>query len=262
MGMTTGKVTGTVENGVARLVIDDQPARNAIGLPMVEQALDALDVILPDARVLVVSGAGGHFCAGANLAVDPNVDPREMDGGGPLLSHYNPLIRAIAQCPVPVITSVRGAAAGFGASLALGGDIILAEEKAFFAMTFRALGIVPDGGAAWILAKAVGRVRAMELMLLGEPIFAPQALAWGMITRVHAADELEAATEAMAAALATGPTFALARIRRMAWLASESSFEEELALEVDYQRECVRSDDLLEGLTAFHEKRPPQFRGR
>lgn len=261
--MSEGKVTGVVKDGIARLTIDDPERRNAIGEPMVEQALVALDAMLPEARVLVIAGAGDHFCSGANLSFDPTVDLGQIDGGQALLALYNPLIRRIAECPVPVITSVRGAAAGFGASLALAGDLILAEEKAFFALTFRALGIVPDGGAAWMLVKAAGRVRAMELMMLGERLPAAKALEWGLITRVYQGGEaLGEATEKLAAELAQGPTVALGRIRRMAWLAAETGLEEELALEVDYQRECVRSADVLEGLAAFREKRPPRFHGR
>lgn len=260
--MDDGRVIGAVKDGIARLTIDDPARRNAISEAMVEQALTVLDHILPEARVLVIAGKGGAFCSGANLAFDPDMDVSQIDGGAPLLALYNPLIRRIAECPVPVITSVRGAAAGFGASLAMAGDIILAEEKAFFALTFRALGIVPDGGAAWMLVKAIGRVRAMELMMLGERLPAAKALEWGLVTRVFAGDALEEATERLARELAAGPTFALRRIRRMGWLAAESSFEAELALEADYQRECVRSPDLLEGLAAFREKRAPTFSGR
>lgn len=261
--MGEGKVTGEVRDGVLRLMIDDPARRNALGEPMAEQAIHLLDTLLPEARVLVIAGAGEHFCSGANLAFDPGVDIGQVDGGAALLALYDPLMRRIAECPVPVITSVRGAAAGFGASLALAGDLILAEEKAFFALTFRSLGIVPDGGAAWLLAKAVGRVRAMEMMLLGERLPAFKALEWGLITRVYPnGDTLAHATDTYAAELAEGPTFALGRIRRMAWLGAEQGFDEALRLEVDYQRECVRSEDVREGLAAFREKRTPRFRGR
>ena len=260
--MSEGKVTGTVRDGIARLTIDDPARRNALAEPMAQQALDALDAILPEARVLVIQGAGDHFCSGANISFDPDMDINQVDGGAALLAVYGPLMRRIAECPVPVITCVRGAAAGFGASLALGGDLILCEEKAFFALTFRALGIVPDGGAAWLLAKAVGRVRAMEMMLLGERLPAAKALEWGLVTRVYQGDALTEATEKLAAELAKGPTVALRRIRRMAWLGAEQGFDEALALEVEYQRECVRSEDVREGLASFREKRAPVFKGR
>lgn len=260
--MSEGKVSGTVAGGIARLVIDDPARRNALGEPMAHQAMALLDALLPRARVLVIEGAGDHFCSGANLSFEPGHDINKVDGGAALLAVYGPLMRRIAECPVPVITCVRGAAAGFGASLALAGDLILCEEKAFFALTFRALGIVPDGGVAWLLAKAVGRVRAMEMMLLGERLPAAKALEWGLVTRVCQGDALAAATDRLAAELAQEPTIALGRIRRMAWLGAEQSFDEALALEVDYQRECVRSEDVREGLAAFIEKRRPVFKGR
>jgi enoyl-CoA hydratase/carnithine racemase len=260
--MSEGKVIGEVKDGIARLVIHDPTRRNALGEPMAHQAMAALDAILPQARVLVIEGAGDHFCSGANLSFDPGVDINKVDGGAALLAAYGPLMRRVAECPVPVITCVRGAAAGFGASLALAGDLILCEEKAFFALTFRALGIVPDGGVAWLLAKTVGRVRAMEMMLLGERLPAAKALEWGLVTRVYQSEALTQATERLAAELAQGPTFALGRIRRMAWLGAEQGFDEALALEVEYQRECVRSEDVREGLASFLEKRPPVFKGR
>ncbi len=261
--MSEGRVTGEVKDGIARLTIDDPARRNAITDNMVDQAFAALDAILPEARVLVISGRGEAFCSGANLSFNPDLDVSQMDGGAPLISHYHPLIQRIAECPVPVITSIRGAAAGYGASLALAGDIILAEEKAFFALTFRALGLVPDGGVGWMLVKAVGRVRAMELMLLGERLPATKAHEWGLITRVYqGGDALDEATEKFARELGAGPTFALGRIRRMGWLASEIGLEAELTLEADYQRECTRSADVLEGIAAFQEKRPPKFTGR
>jgi enoyl-CoA hydratase/carnithine racemase len=260
--MSEGKVIGEVKDGIARLVIDDPTRRNALGEAMAHQAMAALDAILPQARVLVIEGAGDHFCSGANLSFDPGVDINKVDGGAALLAAYGPLMRRVAECPVPVITCVRGAAAGFGASLALAGDLILCEEKAFFALTFRALGIVPDGGVAWLLAKTVGRVRAMEMMLLGERLPAAKALEWGLVTRVYQSEALTQATEKLAAELAQGPTFALGRIRRMAWLGAEQGFDEALALEVEYQRECVRSEDVREGLASFLEKRPPVFKGR
>ena len=105
-------------------------------------------------------------------------------------------------------------------------------------------------------------MRAMEMMLLGERLPAAKALQWGLVTRVYQGDALTEATEKLATELAKGPTVALRRIRRMAWLGAEQGFDEALALEVEYQRECVRSEDVREGLASFREKRAPVFKGR
>ena len=253
---------GEVTDGVGQLTLNDPARLNALSMDMVEQALAALDRIEPEARVLVVKGAGKGFCSGANLAGGAGAGEDDVDGGAPLISHFNPFIRRMRQSKVPVITAVRGAAAGFGASLAMSGDLIIASDNAFFLQAFRNIGLVPDGGSASFLVRAIGRVRAAELMLLGERLPAAKALEWGLITRVVPDAELDQTVDQLARNLANGPTVALGRIRQMSWAAAEGDFEDELALEVEYQRECVKTADHKEGVAAFLEKRPAVFTGQ
>ena len=246
--------------GVARLTWDNVEQANALSLGMIEEALAGLDRIIPSARVLVITGAGRSFCAGGTIAPESR-DVDEIDGGAALLTHFNPLIRRIVELPIPVITAVRGAAAGFGAPLALAGDLIIASETAFFAYTFRNIALVPDGGGASMLVRTIGRVRAVELMMTGRRIPARQACDWGLVTKVVPDTDLEARVAALATELANGPTLALGAIRRMAWAAAEAELEAMFAIEVEAQRSCVRSADHREGVAAFMEKRPALFRG-
>jgi 2-(1,2-epoxy-1,2-dihydrophenyl)acetyl-CoA isomerase len=164
--------------------------------------------------------------------------------------------------PMPFITAVNGAAAGIGCSFALAGDIVLASEKAFFLQAFRQVGLVPDGGAAYLLTRAAGRVRAMEMMLLGERIPAQKALEWGLVNRVLPSAELEAGALALARDLAAGPTKGLAAIRALCWDALETDYKSQLERERVLQREAGLTADHREGVRAFFEKRPPRFEGR
>jgi 2-(1,2-epoxy-1,2-dihydrophenyl)acetyl-CoA isomerase len=161
-----------------------------------------------------------------------------------------------------VISAVRGVAAGVGASVALSCDMIVAGESAYFLQAFRRIGLVPDGGSAFLLAQSVGRVRAMELMLLGEKLPAPTALAWGLINRVVPDADVEAEAAGIAAGLAAGPTRALGLIRKSAWAALSSTLESQLALEADFQGDAASTQDHAEGVAAFLEKRPARFVGK
>lgn len=253
-------VTVNIERGIAAITLNDPDRVNALSPAMITQFIAALDRADAEARVIILSGAGRGFCAGANLA-DEAAEPGD-DGGAVLENYYNPMVRRIRDLHIPLVTKVHGAAAGVGAVLAWMGDIIVAAESAFFLQPFHRIGLVPDAGAPYVLVKAVGRVRAVELMLLGEKLPATRAKEWGLVTRVVKDDELDAAVADVVDSLASGATFALGNIRRMAWLAAEISFEEELALERGLQRETTVTQDFREGLLAFQEKRKPNFTGR
>jgi 2-(1,2-epoxy-1,2-dihydrophenyl)acetyl-CoA isomerase len=163
---------------------------------------------------------------------------------------------------VPLISAVRGAAAGVGASIALSADIIVAGQGAYFLQAFRRIGLVPDGGSTFLLTRAIGRVRAMEMMLLAERIPAPKAMEWGLITRLVADDAVETEALRLAAELAAGPTVAIGLIRKAAWAAAETGgFQDALNTERNLQRKCGSTADFREGVNAFLEKRTAQFKG-
>ena len=210
----------------------------------------------------MLTGEGNAFCSGANLADASGmvVDPMR-DVGKMLDAYFNPIIVMLKSMEQPVVTAVRGAAAGVGAGIAMAGDIIVCGEGGFFLQAFRHVGLAPDGGSSWLLSRAVGRVRAMEMMLLGERLYGPRALEWGLVTRVVADDEVEATAMTMARDLAAGPR-SLGIIKRVAWAAADASLEEALIGERMGQREACRSEDFVEGVTAFAAKRKPDFKGR
>ncbi|HBT5634290.1 TPA: 2-(1,2-epoxy-1,2-dihydrophenyl)acetyl-CoA isomerase, partial [Klebsiella pneumoniae] len=211
----------------------------------------------------LITGAGRGFCAGQDLN-DRNVDPSgpPPDLGMSVERFYNPLVRRLAALPKPVICAVNGVAAGAGATLALGCDIVLAARSAKFVMAFSKLGLVPDCGGSWFLPRVAGRARAMGLALLGDSLSAEQAAQWGIIWQLVDDSELADTSLQLARHLAAQPTFGLGLIKK-ALLASETnSLDAQLDLERDYQRLAGRSDDYREGVSAFLAKRPPQFSGK
>ena len=157
---------------------------------------------------------------------------------------------------------MNGPAAGVGCSLALAGDIVLCAESAYFLQAFRRIGLVPDGGSTWLLARTIGRVRAMEMALFGDKVPADKALEWGMVNRIVADDALMSTAMEMAEKLATGPTIALSLARDLIWKDCESDFDEAIYDERIAQRTAGRTDDFKEGVSAFLQKRPAEFKGK
>jgi 2-(1,2-epoxy-1,2-dihydrophenyl)acetyl-CoA isomerase len=163
---------------------------------------------------------------------------------------------------IPWISAVRGAAAGVGCSIALSADLIIANRSAYFLQAFRRIGLIPDGGSAFVISRGAGRVRAMEMMLLGDKLPATTALEWGLINRCVDEDRFDDEVETIAAKLASGPTHSLALTRKSAWAAIEGDYAASLALERQYQTEAGNTEDFIEGVKAFREKRPARFVGR
>ncbi|KQM17437.1 enoyl-CoA hydratase-related protein [Novosphingobium sp. Leaf2] len=251
----------SLEGGVARISLNDPATMNGVTEPMGLEMADALDRAARDARAVLLTGEGKAFCSGANLAAAQDLLPDPMrDVGGQLDRAFNPVIMAIKRMEQPVVTAIRGAAAGFGAGLAAAGDIVVMSENAYFFCAFCHVGLVPDGGATYLLAQAVGRVRATQMMLLGEKIDAATALSWGLATKVVPDEALDAEAMAIATRLASGPR-SLGLIKRMAWDALDSSLETALQSERMAQREAGRTQDFVEGVNAFIEKRRPAFKG-
>ncbi|MDB5972307.1 MAG: 2-(1,2-epoxy,2-dihydrophenyl)acetyl-CoA isomerase [Hydrocarboniphaga sp.] len=254
-----------VENvdGVGIIRLNEPATLNAVTIEMVEELDRALDQLSRSTRALILTGSGRAFCAGANISGGVSIESDDglPDAGAVLESHINPLMSKLRNLPIPWISAVRGAAAGVGCSFALAADLIVAGEGAYFLQAFCRIGLVPDGGSSFLLTRAIGRPRAMEMMMLGERMPAAKALEWGLVNRVVADDEVETAAMHIARSLANGPTRSLGLIREAAWTAAESGWEQTLASERRLQRAAGRTGDHQEGINAFLEKRPARFTG-
>ena len=252
-----------LRDNIAYIRLNQPKTLNALSGEMAKEIMLALNKGVKESRVIVFSGNGRGFCSGANLSGGGNInlDDPDRDMGIRLEQIYNPMLLKLRDLPIPFITSVRGPAVGFGCGLALMGDIIITSKTAFFLQSFCNIGLVPDGAAPYLLTRAIGRVKAMELMLLGDRYPAENAYADGLVTRLVDDEDLEKATDEIALKLASGPPLSLRYIRQMTWAALDSSFAEELAREREAQRAAGRSDDFIEGVSSFREKRKANFKG-
>jgi len=225
---------------------------------------DALDKVQADktVRVLVLTGAGRGFCAGQDLndrAVEPGA--KGVDLGESVVKYYAPLVTTLRTLPMPVICAVNGVAAGAGANLALACDIVLAAKSASFIEAFCKLGLIPDTGGTWVLPRLLGPARAMGLALLGEKLTAEKAEQWGLIWRCVEDDALMTEAMAMATHFAGAPTKGLAYTKRAMLASWTNTLDEQLKLEAQMMRELGYSQDYREGVSAFIEKRQPNFKG-
>jgi 2-(1,2-epoxy-1,2-dihydrophenyl)acetyl-CoA isomerase len=253
-----------VRQGIARLTLNRPDKLNSFTVAMHEEIRTALEQIKADrsVRVLVLTGAGRAFCAGQDLA-DESVAPGvgKVDLGAAIDKYYGPLVLALRALPLPVICAVNGVAAGAGANLPLACDIVLAARSASFIEAFCKLGLIPDTGGTYFLPRALGTARAMGLALLGDRLSAEQAANWGLIWKCVDDDQLAAETEALAQHFAQAPTIGLARIKQALYASAANTLEQQLDLERNLMRELGMTHDYREGVAAFTERRPPQFRG-
>lgn len=254
----SGKILIETHDRVVLLRLNTPTTMNSFSPDMAAEMMALVNSLQNTARAIVLAGSERAFCSGAALN-EGKADPNGVDAGKSLESHYNPLFLALRGLNIPLVTAVRGAAAGVGASLALVGDLIVAGKSAYFLQAFGRIGLVPDGGSPWLLARSAGRARAMEMILLAEKLPAEKAYEWGMVTRVVEDAQVEVEALALAHRLAKGPRLAIAHARQLVWSATENSFAEELVLERRLQRECGLNPDFAEGVKAFLEKRPAAF---
>ena len=252
-----------LENDVALITMSDPATLNAIAIDMTEELTAFFDRATKEARCVVLTGEGRAFSSGANLGAGvPPVDANgQPDLGASLETAFNPFVSMLRDLPIPFVTAVNGAAAGIGCSFALLGDLIIAGESAYFLQAFRRIGLVPDGSATYHLPRMIGRARAMEMMFLGERVPARQAHEWGLINRCVPDDQLIPTAKALATELARGPTLTLGSIRRLAWSSLDNTWEAQLQAERQAQRLAGRTGDFREGVRAFFQKRPPNFKG-
>ena len=253
-----------VDGNVGVLTLNHPEVMNAISPEMLGglmRAMDAVEDPKNGLRCLVMTGEGRGFCTGANLHRRDDNSGARPDAGSALETMYHPFLRRLRNLPMPFVTAVNGPAAGVGMSFALMGDLVLCAKSSYFLQAFCRIGLVPDGGSTWILPRLVGKARAMELSLLGEKLSAETALQWGLVNRVFDDETLMAEARKLAAGLANGPTKALGMMRQLYWESTDNTYEEQLNLERQLQRTAGNGDDFKEGVRAFLEKRPAQFKG-
>ncbi len=252
-----------IDDGIAVLKFNHPEVMNAIGSRMLEDFFEALaELKRPDngARCLLLTGEGRGFCAGANLQDEDRGERRGGAGDG-LRTAYHPILMQLRDLEMPMVTAVNGAAAGVGMSFAMMGDIVCASKGAFFLQAFARIGLIPDGGATYMLPRLVGWGRAMELSLLAERLPAETAQEWGIVNRLFDDNEaLMAGAMAIARQLANGPR-SLTLIRKAYWSTWSNAFEQQLELEAQLQNQAGSSRDFAEGVSAFLEKRDAQFKG-
>ncbi|OKO78458.1 enoyl-CoA hydratase-related protein [Bradyrhizobium sp. NAS96.2] len=213
----------------------------------------------PGIRALILTGEGRGFCSGQNLKAFNSLGDNIYVG---VMKHYWPALQALRECQMPVVVAVNGVAAGGGFSLAMSGDIILAARSASFIQVFSRIGLVPDLGSTWLLPRLIGRQRALDLMLLNEPLSAERAKEWGLVRDVVDDAKLLDEAKALAARLADGPTRALVATRQLLEESEHASYAEQFRREIELQQVIRESADAREGRQAFVEKRKAQFTGR
>jgi 2-(1,2-epoxy-1,2-dihydrophenyl)acetyl-CoA isomerase len=254
-------------DGAVATVRLNNPARlNALSPVMTPELMQALEQLGgdPAVRAIVLTGEGRGFSAGADLTA---LQEPYMKGERPQLSlflkeGYNKLIPLLAETPKPVIAAINGVVAGAGNSLALACDYRIASDAASFSMAFVRIGLIPDAGSCYLLPRTVGRAKALELAMLSEKIDAATALDIGLVNKVVPADELMAEAQALASRLAEMPTAAIGLTKRIFSEAAGLSLQETMNREAEVQDMAAATDDHLEGVLAFLEKRPAVFTGK
>jgi 2-(1,2-epoxy-1,2-dihydrophenyl)acetyl-CoA isomerase len=254
-----------IGEGVAMITLNRPDKLNAFTAEMHAELKQAMHIIQADrsVRVLLITGAGRGFCAGQDLSERMMDDDKErVEVGSSLEKNYNPLLRQLRALPYPVICAVNGVAAGAGCNLALACDIVIAAKSASFIQAFSRIGLIPDAGGTYTLPRLVGTARAMAAAMLAEKVGAEQAEQWGMIWKCVDDARLMSEAKALARQLAGQATRALGLTKRAIYASATNSFDQQLDLERDLQREAGKTEDFREGVTAFHDKRPAKFTGR
>ncbi len=251
-----------IENNIAFINLNRPEVFNSFNREMALSLQSTLNNCANDAnvRAIVITGNGKAFCAGQDLkeVTDPELNPgfRKI-----LEEHYNPIIQKIRTIEKPIIAAVNGVAAGAGANIALACDIVVATENASFIQAFSKIGLIPDSAGTFFLPRLIGFQKASAIMMLGDKINALEAFNMGMIYKIIAPGIFEEEVQNLAVTLAQMPTKALGLTKRLLNQSMTNSLEQQLALESDLQIEASSSNDYNEGVTAFVEKRKPEFKG-
>jgi len=252
------------DGAVAVLTMNRPRAKNALDNALLEALTREIGKAAEDTsvRAVVLTGAGGAFCSGADLKAAMSAGPEVFDRVEEAIAAYHRITRAIVGAPKPVIAMVEGGAVGFGCDLALACDLRIMAEGAYLQEKFVKIGLMPDGGGTFWLPRLVGLARAMEIMLTGEPVNAEQALSLGIVNRVLPVSDLKRETMALAQKLAKGPPIAFAEIKKAVRQSFAGTIDAALDQEKVGQSRCLKSADCMEGVMAWMQKREPEFKGQ
>ncbi|GAB5551550.1 MAG: 2-(1,2-epoxy-1,2-dihydrophenyl)acetyl-CoA isomerase PaaG [Saprospiraceae bacterium] len=258
---TADPILFSVENQIAKIILNRPEVYNSFDLALANRTQEVLQTCKEDAdiRAVYITGAGKAFSAGQDI--------KEITGDNPpalstiLTERFNPIIKRITELDKPVVAAVNGVAAGAGSSLALACDICVASEDAKFIQSFANIGLIPDGGATYIMPRLIGWQKAKALMMLGESITAKEAAGLGMIYQTFKKNSFEKSSWDLALRLAKMPTKALWMIKKALSFSYNCDLERQLAMEAELQSTASRTADFKEGITAFIEKRAPEFKG-
>lgn len=260
--MSNKSIELKIENSVAWIYLNRPEVFNSFNREMALSLQTALDNCKNDTnvRAIIITGNGKAFCAGQDLkeVTTPELNPgfRKI-----LEEHYNPIIKKIRTIEKPIVAAVNGVAAGAGANIALACDIVVASENASFIQAFSKIGLIPDSAGTFFLPRIIGFQKASALMILGDKVVAEEALQMGLIYKIFPASFFQEEVLTLAITLAKMPTKAIGLTKRLLNQSMNNNLEQQLALESDLQIEASSSFDYNEGVTAFVEKRTPEFKG-
>lgn len=252
-----------VADGVARLTLNRPERRNALNPDLNRELLAGLQLAAsdPQVRAVLITGAGKGFCSGADLAVFHSRPSPDVVYDN-IVNRLGPLVTTIVTMPKPVIAAVNGVAAGAGASLALACDLRVMAHDASLLMAFSNIGLVPDAGATWFLVRQIGFSRAFEFAMEGERLPATRCLELGLANKVVPDEDLQDISLAWALSVAKRPTLALGKTKQALHFAQQHGLSSTIEYEAQRQQEAYQSEDFVEGVSAFLQKRQPQFNGR